>query len=55
VRLIACVYVDDIVVAYEDDAILQEFKSGLENEIGIKDIGPLKYCLGMHVVQDPIT
>jgi hypothetical protein len=55
VKLIACVYVDDIVVAYGDDAILREFKLGLENNIRIKDMGQLKYCLGMHVVQDPVT
>ena len=53
VRLFACVYVDDIVVAYGDQEILDEFRSGLTSKIGIKDIGPLKYCLGMHVQQHP--
>ena len=55
VLLIACVYVDDIVVAYGDAEILAEFKAGLSSKIGIKDMGPLKYCLGMLVEQHPMN
>jgi hypothetical protein len=51
--LIACVYVDDIVVAHGSDELLEYFRSKLSAAIGIKDIGPLKYCLGMHVEQHP--
>jgi hypothetical protein len=46
------VYVDDIIVAYSDDAILDQFRRGLQENIGIKDMGRLKYCLGMLVEQD---
>ena len=50
--LIVCVYVDDLIVAYSDEAILNEFKTKLSEQIKIKDVGTLKYCLGMHVEQD---
>jgi transposase InsO family protein len=50
--LYVCVYVDDLIVAYSDKSILNEFKAALVDKIGIKDIGTLTYCLGMHVQQD---
>jgi hypothetical protein len=53
--LIACVYVDDIMVAYRGANILEFFSKTLSGEIGIKDMGPLKYCLGMLVEQDQQT
>ena len=55
IRLIVCVYVDDLIIAYEDQAILDEFRQKIRGEIGMKDVGPLKYCLGMHVRQDSQT
>ena len=55
IRLLVCVYVDDLIIAYEDDEILAEFKRELTSRIKMKDVGPLRYCLGMHVVQDPQT
>jgi hypothetical protein len=53
--LFACVYVDDIITIKSDDVILREFQALLSAEIAIKDIGPLKYCLGILVKQDPDT
>ena len=50
--LIVCVYVDDLVVAYSDADILAEFKAGLTRRLAIKDVGTLKYCLGMTIEQD---
>ena len=43
---------DDLIVAYSDMEILDHFRRILTSVIGIKDIGPLRYCLGMHVQQD---
>jgi len=51
--LIVCVYVDDLIVGYSDMDILAEFRQALVSQIGIKDIGTLTYCLGMHVRQAP--
>jgi hypothetical protein len=55
IRLIVCVYVDDLIIAYEDDMILEEFKRELTRRIRMKDVGQLQFCLGMHVKQDPRT
>ena len=51
-RLIVCFYVDDLIVAYSDKRILDSFRAALMKKIGIKDIGELKFCLGMHVHQE---
>ena len=45
------VYVDDIVLAVGTDEELQQVKSNLGKKFDIKDIGKLRYFLGMSIVQ----
>ncbi|XP_031093250.1 uncharacterized protein LOC115997965 [Ipomoea triloba] len=45
------VYVDDIVVASSDLEIVQEVKQQLNANFQIKDLGPLKYFLGLEVAR----
>ena len=45
------VYVDDIVLASNDHHACNEFKSYLHSCFSIKDLGPLKYFLGIEVAR----
>jgi hypothetical protein len=47
------VYVDDCICGYASDGVLDRFRTELFGHIKMKDVGPLRYCLGMHIVQDP--
>jgi len=47
------VYVDDIVLASNDPHLCDEFKSYLHSCFSIKDLGPLKYFLGIEVARGP--
>ena len=50
-RIIALiVYVDDIVVTGDDWEEMEKLNKKLENEFKIKDLGRLKYFLGIKVV-----
>ncbi|KAF5457496.1 hypothetical protein F2P56_021595, partial [Juglans regia] len=42
-------YVDDIVVTGNDDALLRDFIQRLHREFATKDLGPLSYFLGLEV------
>ena len=46
------VYVDDIVLAGRDERRLQEIKDDFSKKFDIKDLGEIKYFLGIKVVQD---
>ena len=46
------VYVDDIILAGRTVKQLEEIKRDLSQEFDIKDLGKLRYFLGMKVVQD---
>ena len=46
------VYVDDMVMAGKDEASLQKVKDELGTKFKIKDLGKLKYFLGMTIVQN---
>jgi hypothetical protein len=48
---ILIVYVDDIVLTGNDDGEIQNLKHRLSNEFEIKDLGSLKYFLGIEVVR----
>jgi transposase InsO family protein len=49
------VYVDDCITAYANEDVMENFKKELFSHITMVDVGPLRYCLGMHIVQDPVT
>jgi hypothetical protein len=49
------VYVDDCITAYKNEAVMENFRAELFSHITMKDVGPLRYCLGMHIVQDQDT
>ncbi|KAD3067216.1 hypothetical protein E3N88_35096 [Mikania micrantha] len=47
VFIAALIYVDDVIVTGNDQDKTQETKSFLDNKFSIKDLGPLKYFLGI--------
>ena len=47
------VYVDDIVLASNDSEASTDFKAYLHSYFSIKDLGPLKYFLGIEVACGP--
>ena len=51
-RLIVCVCVDNLIVAHSDKEIPNDFRTALMSKIGIKDVGELKFCLEMYVLQE---
>ena len=53
VFLALLLYVDDIILAGNDPQACSEFKTYLNNCFRIKDLGPLKYFLGIEVARGP--
>ena len=49
------VYVDDIIIATNPTALFKRVKKSLETEFDIKDLGLLRYCLGIEYYQNPET
>ena len=47
------IYVDDIVLAGNDTHACNEFKAYLHACFSIKDLGPLKYFLGIEIARGP--
>ena len=47
------VYVDDVILASNDPRASREFKAYLNTCFRIKDLGPLKYFLGIEVTRGP--
>ena len=45
------VYVDDIIITGNDEAGIQQLKQHLSLHFQTKDLGPLKYFLGIEVAQ----
>ena len=46
------VYVDDMVLVGKDEGKMKHVKEELSSRFDIKDLGKLRYFLGMSVVQD---
>jgi hypothetical protein len=53
--LAVAVYVDDLVIAADNLATLNKFKSQMSNRFDMKDLGALRHVLGIRVTHDPIT
>ena len=50
---IIAVYVDDIIFACKCNRMMKKVKDSLSQQFKVKDLGELKYFLGVKVVQDP--
>lgn len=53
VYISALIYVDDIILTGNDDVKIDEVKRYLDECFSIKDLGPLKYFLGIEVARTP--
>ena len=49
---ILIVYVDDIILTGDDDEEMTRVKKGLTSEFEMKDLGKLRYFLGMEVASN---
>ena len=49
--IILIVYVDDIIIIGSNEAEIQQLKGVLSTEFEVKNLGKLKYFLGMEVAQ----
>ena len=49
IQINVLVYVDDLILSGNDSAALKTFKSYLSDFFNMKDLGPLKYFLGIEV------
>ena len=47
----ALIYVDDVIIVGNNQDKIQETKTYLDNKFSIKDLGPLKYFLGIEVAR----
>ena len=50
-KVIFIVYVDDIILTSDDNVEIHRLKSQRKEEFEVKDLGPLKYFLGMEVAR----
>jgi hypothetical protein len=46
------IYVDDLIIAASTMALIHEFKEELKSVYSMKDLGELKFCLGMEITRD---
>ena len=49
--LIVATYVDDLIIASNDTARIKDFKHRLSQRLQVKDLGKIKYCLGLEFSQ----
>lgn len=45
------VYVDDMIITCNDEACVAKLKTSLDQKFGIKDLGSLKYFLGLEIAK----
>ena len=50
--LILILYVDDMLIVGQDTRKIGSLKKGLGKSFAMKDLGPAKQILGMHIVRD---
>lgn len=51
--LASLIYADDVILVENDEEAMQHVKKYLGQEFSIKDLGPLKYFLGIKVARSP--
>ena len=44
-------YVDDILIASNDVAAVAQFKTYLDSQFKLKDLGPIRYFLGLEIAR----
>ena len=49
---VVAVYVDDIIIGCESEKEINDIKSALTQRFEMRDLGPLKYFLGVNVIQN---
>lgn len=54
IHLVVLVYVDDLIVTGNDPATIRRFQAYLSQCFHMKDLGKLKYFLGVEVMRSPI-
>jgi Reverse transcriptase (RNA-dependent DNA polymerase) len=54
VFIVILIYVDDLVVTCNDSEALDIFKAYLSSTFHMKDLGALKYFLGIEIARSPI-
>jgi hypothetical protein len=47
--MIVCLYVDDLMIVAPTDEHIEAFKAEIKKAFSMKDLGPLKYLLGMEI------
>lgn len=50
-EMIVAIYVDDFLMVYKNDELLDLLKNYLNETFRMKDAGPVQHCLGVRVVQ----
>jgi len=53
--LYVTIYVDDLIIAGSDLEVINQFKGEISTVYSMKDLGELRYCLGMEVNRNPET
>jgi hypothetical protein len=51
--MILAVYVDDIVITGDDAIEIRHLKDNLSEQFEVKDLGQLKYFLGIKIARSP--
>jgi hypothetical protein len=50
--IIVIIYVDDLIVMATNKTLINQVRNQLKTEFDIKELGELKYCLGIEVIRD---
>jgi len=51
--VVIIIYVDDLIITRDSDADIFDLKKLLKQKFEIKDLGELRYFLGIEVIQSP--
>jgi hypothetical protein len=51
--VVIVIYVDDLIITGDSDANIFDLKKLLKQKLEMKDLGKLRYFLGIEVIQSP--